>query len=78
VGAVGGPSPPEKTWAETDPSFCEARQNRMHAVSTHLPEWRHVLRGLLHYHLGGPSLRTRKVMLELQGLSTPGHPAPAP
>jgi DNA repair protein RecO (recombination protein O) len=49
-----------------------------HACSANLPEWRHVLRGLLHYHLGGPLLRTRKVMLELQGLSTPAHPAPAP
>ncbi len=49
-----------------------------HACSANLPEWRHVLRALLHYHLGGPALRTRKVMLELQGLSTPGHPASAP
>jgi len=49
-----------------------------HAVSTHLPEWRQALRGLLHYHLGGSALRTRKVMLELQGLSTSGHHAPAP
>ena len=49
-----------------------------HACSTSLPEWRHALRGLLHYHLGGPLLRTRKVMLELQGLSTPGHHATAP
>ena len=38
------------------------------ACSVALPELRAGLRGLLHYHLGSPVLRTRQVMLELQGL----------
>jgi DNA repair protein RecO (recombination protein O) len=33
-----------------------------------LPELRSALRGLLHYHLGSPTLRTRRVMLEVQAL----------
>ena len=33
-----------------------------------LPEWRGLLRGLLHYHLGSSVLRTRQVMLGLQSL----------
>jgi DNA repair protein RecO (recombination protein O) len=33
-----------------------------------LPELRGVLRGLLHYHLGTSSLRTRQVMLDVQAL----------
>ncbi|MDL2338501.1 MAG: recombination protein O N-terminal domain-containing protein [Pseudomonadota bacterium] len=39
------------------------------ACSSALPEWKGVLRGLLHYHLGAPVLRTRQVMLELQTLA---------
>jgi DNA repair protein RecO (recombination protein O) len=39
-----------------------------HACSRGLPELRGVLRGLLHYHLGTPQLRTRQVMLDLQSL----------
>ncbi len=34
-----------------------------------LPEWRGLLRGMLHYHLGSPVLRTRQVMLGLQSLA---------
>ena len=34
-----------------------------------LPEWRGLLRGLLHYHLGSSTLRTRQVMLGLQSLA---------
>jgi DNA repair protein RecO (recombination protein O) len=34
-----------------------------------LPEWRGLLRGLLHYHLGSSALRTRQVMLGLQSLA---------
>ncbi len=34
-----------------------------------LPEWRGLLRGLLHYHLGSSVLRTRQVMLGLQALA---------
>jgi DNA repair protein RecO (recombination protein O) len=37
------------------------------ACATALPELKSLLRGLLHYHLGAP-LRTRQVMLDLQGL----------
>jgi len=33
-----------------------------------LPELKTLLRALLHYHLGTPQLRTRQVMLDLQGL----------
>ena len=33
-----------------------------------LPELKAVLRGLLHYHLGSPVLRTRQVMLDVQAL----------
>ena len=33
-----------------------------------LPELKTLLRGLLHYHLGSPVLRTRQLMLELQAL----------
>ena len=33
-----------------------------------LPELKALLRGLLHYHLGSSVLRTRQVMLQLQGL----------
>ncbi len=36
------------------------------------------LRPLLHYHLAGPQLRTRQLMLELRRLSTQRPPAPAP
>jgi DNA repair protein RecO (recombination protein O) len=34
-----------------------------------LPELKAMLRGLLHYHLGSPVLRTRQVMLDVQSLS---------
>lgn len=34
-----------------------------------LPEWRGLLRGLLHYHLGSSALRTRQVMQGLQTLA---------
>ncbi len=34
-----------------------------------LPEWRGLLRGLLHYHLGSSVLRTRQVMLGLQSFA---------
>ena len=48
------------------------------ACASSLPEWRGLLRSLLHYHLGAPQLRTRRVMLELQGLqaASPGSPSP--
>ena len=39
-----------------------------------LPELKATLRALLHYHLGTPQLRTRQVMLDLQGLDQ--DPAP--
>lgn len=38
------------------------------ACSPALPELKTVLRGLLHYHLGSPVLRTRQVMLDVQAL----------
>ena len=38
------------------------------ACSAALPELRTALRGLLHYHLGSPVLRTRQVMLDVQTL----------
>ncbi|HEV7914538.1 MAG TPA: DNA repair protein RecO [Albitalea sp.] len=38
------------------------------ACSTVLPELKTMLRGLLHYHLGTPVLRTRQVMLDVQSL----------
>ncbi len=41
-----------------------------------LPQWRALLRGLLHYHLGSSVLRTRQVMLGLQSLA-PLPPAAA-
>ena len=47
------------------------------ACAQALPDWRSVLRGLLHYHLGTPVLRTRQVMLDLQALSAlPLNPSP--
>ncbi len=39
------------------------------ACSAALPELRTALRGLLHYHLGSPVLRTRQVMLDVQALN---------
>ena len=33
-----------------------------------LPQLKAVTRGLLHYHLGSPVLRTRQVMLDVQSL----------
>lgn len=39
-----------------------------HACAASLPELKTVLRGLLHYHLGSPVLRTRQVMLDVQAL----------
>jgi DNA repair protein RecO (recombination protein O) len=39
-----------------------------HACSRGLPELRSSVRGLLHYHLGTPQLRTRQVMLDVQSL----------
>ena len=39
------------------------------ACAAALPEWRSLLRGLLHYHLGSSVLRTRQVMLGLQSLA---------
>lgn len=39
------------------------------ACSAALPELRAALRGLLHYHLGSPVLRTRQVMLDVQALN---------
>jgi DNA repair protein RecO (recombination protein O) len=38
------------------------------ACSPALPELKAILRGLLHYHLGSPVLRTRQVMLDVQSL----------
>ena len=38
------------------------------ACSAALPDLRTALRGLLHYHLGSPVLRTRQVMLDVQSL----------
>jgi DNA repair protein RecO (recombination protein O) len=38
------------------------------ACAQALPELKIVLRGLLHYHLGSPVLRTRQVMLDVQAL----------
>ena len=46
------------------------------ACASALPEWRGLLRGLLHYHLGSSVLRTRQVMLGLQSLA-PLTPAAA-
>lgn len=40
------------------------------ACARALSDWRSLLRGLLHYHLGTPALRTRQVMLDLQSLSS--------
>ena len=54
------------------------------ACSRALTDWRGLLRGLLHYHLGTSTLRTRQVMLDLQSLSllplnaTPPKQQPAP
>ena len=45
------------------------------ACASALPEWRGLLRGLLHYHLGSSVLRTRQVMMGLQSL-VPSSPAP--
>ncbi len=38
------------------------------ACAAHLSELRSALRGLLHYHLGSPHLRTRQLMLDVQAL----------
>jgi DNA repair protein RecO (recombination protein O) len=38
------------------------------ACALALPELKAALRGLLHYHLGSPVLRTRQVMLDVQAL----------
>jgi DNA repair protein RecO (recombination protein O) len=38
------------------------------ACASALPELKAMLRGLLHYHLGSPVLRTRQVMLDVQAL----------
>ena len=38
------------------------------ACAEQLPTLKTVLRGLLHYHLGTPVLRTRQVMLDVQSL----------
>ncbi|HUG24963.1 DNA repair protein RecO [Piscinibacter sp.] len=38
------------------------------ACAAALPELKTLLRGLLHYHLGSPVLRTRQVMLDVQSL----------
>ncbi|WOB09482.1 DNA repair protein RecO [Piscinibacter gummiphilus] len=38
------------------------------ACAPALPELKAILRGLLHYHLGSPVLRTRQVMLDVQSL----------
>lgn len=38
------------------------------ACTSHLSELRSALRGLLHYHLGSPHLRTRQLMLDVQAL----------
>lgn len=47
------------------------------ACTPALPELKAVLRGLLHYHLGTPVLRTRQVMLDLQSLDRPlDRPSP--
>jgi DNA repair protein RecO (recombination protein O) len=43
-----------------------------------LSDWRGLLRGLLHYHLGTSMLRTRQVMLDLQSLSAPSVNTPPP
>jgi DNA repair protein RecO (recombination protein O) len=44
------------------------------ACAQALPELKTVLRGLLHYHLGSPVLRTRQVMLDVQALDR--YPTP--
>lgn len=40
------------------------------ACAAALPELKLLLRGLLHYHLGSPMLRTRQVMIDLQGFGS--------
>jgi DNA repair protein RecO (recombination protein O) len=47
------------------------------ACAPALPELKTLLRGLLHYHLGSPMLRTRQVMLDVQSLDRPldRHPS---
>jgi DNA repair protein RecO (recombination protein O) len=44
------------------------------ACAAHLSELRLVLRGLLHYHLGSPHLRTRQLMLDVQALERTPSP----
>ena len=39
------------------------------AAGLALPELKAALRGLLHYHLGTPMMRTRQVMIDLQTLN---------
>jgi len=39
-----------------------------HACSQALPEFKVMLRALLHYHLGSPILRTRQLMIDAQNL----------
>ena len=45
-----------------------------HACTPALPALKTQLRKLLHYHLGSAPLRTRQVMLDLQGLERPSSP----
>ena len=45
-----------------------------HACTPALPALKTQLRKLLHYHLGNAPLRTRQVMLDLQGLERPSSP----
>lgn len=44
------------------------------ACAVHLMELRTALRGLLHYHLGSPHLRTRQLMLDVQALERSPSP----
>ncbi len=47
------------------------------ACATALPSLKAQLRGLLHYHLGSPQLRTRAAMLEVRRLlDSSNHPGP--
>ncbi len=45
------------------------------ACALALPELKSLLRGVLHYHLGSPHLRTRQLMLDVQALDRRDPPA---
>ncbi len=67
---------PGRVLAELETGLEQGRLDAVQSACTlALPALKGMLRAVLHYHLGSAPLRTRAVMLDLQGFANPGKTA---